>query len=84
MDELFAEALQIGEVLRADTSEFEARGGWLEMQEHACWVQSDDDIVDHIPRNYEVLKEPDRQYDVREEDKCCTSPSTMDDRCWIR
>ena len=42
------------------------------MQEHACWVQSDDDIVDHIPRNYEVLKEPDRQYDVREGDKCCT------------
>jgi SAM-dependent methyltransferase len=35
-------------------------GGWIEMQEHACWIQSDDDTVDRIPRNYEVLKELDR------------------------
>lgn len=35
-------------------------GGWMEMQDHACWIESDDGGMDHAPACSYWIREVDR------------------------
>jgi len=59
-------------------------GGWMEMQDHECWINSDDGGMNRAPGCSEWIRESrSSKCDVREATQHCTSTSTMDNWCWI-